>query len=154
MKKRVSSLRCFAIAVTVLVSAASEPKTETYHGRILPLAEILKKENLELDKDAEATSLVLQTEGGKILPIVKDLGSRLFFQDIRLLHRQMEIQGRLVAKGSMLQVLKALSLKDGKLHEIYYWCETCAIRRDAQNIGGICDCCGGKMELKEAPVGK
>jgi hypothetical protein len=150
----ISSLSAWSIIVLATMAPSDRTDVAVYRGQVLPLAEVLKKENIELDKDAEPTSLVVQSEDGKLIPLVKDGGSRLFYQDTRLLRRPMEIQGRLVAKGTMLQALRVVSLKNGKPHEIYYWCDVCAIRRDAQNVGGICDCCGGKMELKEVPVGK
>jgi len=34
---------------------------------------------------------------------------------------------------------------------VYYWCETCAIRRDYPEKG-VCECCGGPMELREVPL--
>jgi len=70
-----------------------------------------------------------------------------------LLKRPMSIQGRLVAASSLLQVFQVQSVKDGKPHEVYYWCEICAIRRHSLDEKGICDCCGGPMELMEKATG-
>src|SRR5262249_61786995 len=102
---------------------SNAPKQDPYRGKFTPLSKFLKKETTALEKDAEPTSLVLQTDDGRIPPLVKDGGSRLFYQDTRLLHKPMEIQGRLVAQGSKLQALKGVSLKAGQPPEHYCWRE-------------------------------
>ena len=43
------------------------------------------------------------------------------------------------------------SLIKGVPHEVYYWCDVCAIRRGEKMI---CECCNGPMELVEQPVKK
>jgi hypothetical protein len=129
-------------------------KTETLRGQVVPLAELLKKDNVELDKDAEPFWLALKTDDGKIHPLVKDVGSRMFYQDKTLLRRPMQVQGRFVGNTGLLQLTQVLSIKDAKLHDIYYWCDVCAIKRTALDKSGVCECCGGKMELKEVPLEK
>ena len=37
-------------------------------------------------------------------------------------------------------------LVKGELHDIYYWCDICSIRRAEKNL---CECCGAPMELRE-----
>ena len=145
---------CAGLAALLIQGQTGQPKLETLRGQVIPLAELLSKEKVELDKDAEPFWLALQTEDGKIYPLVKDVGSRMFYQDKTVLHRPMQVQGRIVGKTGMLQLTEVLSLKDGKPHEIYYWCDVCAIRRNVLDKGGVCECCGGKMELREVPVGK
>jgi hypothetical protein len=143
-----------ALLFFVLEGQANQTKLETLRGQVVPLSELLSKQKVELDKDAEPFWLALQTEDGKIYPLVKDVGSRMFYQDKAVLHRPMQVQGRIVGKTGLLQLTQVLSLKDGKPHEIYYWCDVCAIRRNVLDKGGVCECCGGKMELREVPVGK
>ena len=41
-------------------------KNEFYHGKVVPLAELLKKYDAKLDEDAAAHWLALVTEDGKI----------------------------------------------------------------------------------------
>ena len=136
------------------LTAADKPKPEIFRGQVVPLADVLKKDKIDLDPDAKPHWLALQTDDGKVYPLVKDEGARPFFRDPRLLKRPMSIQGRLVAGSSLLQVFQVQSVKDGKLHEVFYWCEICAIRRHSHDEKGICDCCGGPMELREKAVEK
>jgi hypothetical protein len=126
-------------------------KIEHYKGKVVLLADILAKEGVQLDTEAAPHWLALVGEDGKIYPLVKDSGSRLFFQDRELLHRPMRLTGRLLPKSQLLQVTAAHSYVKGRLHEIYYWCEICSIRRNEKTI---CDCCRGPVVRREEPVGK
>jgi hypothetical protein len=149
--RRLVALACLTLCLTPLLAGAAHPKTADYDGKVVPLADVLAKEGATLDKDARPSSLALVTDDGKVYPLVKDDGSRLFFKDERLLNRRMRLTGRVLPDVGMLQVVQVHSWHDGKLHDVYYWCDVCSIRRGEK---GICDCCGGPLELREEPVGK
>jgi hypothetical protein len=126
-------------------------KMEEFKGKVVPLADLLAKDGVQLDAEAAPHWLALVSEDGKIHPLVKDSGSRLFFLDRELLNRPMRLTGRLLPKSQLLQVTAAHSYIKGELHEIYYWCDVCSIRRGEKYI---CECCGGPMERREEPVKK
>ncbi len=126
-----------------------DAKAETLTGRVVSLAELLKKSGIELDAEAAPHWLALVADGGAIYPLIKDAGSRPFYRDPRLLNRPMRIQGRLVPGSQLLQVLQIRSLKEGKPHEVFYWCDVCSIKR--ASLENVCECCGGPMELRETP---
>jgi hypothetical protein len=126
-------------------------KVEHYKGKVMPLADLLAKEGAQLDADAAPHWLALVGEDGKIYPLVKDSGSRLFFLDRELRNRPMRLTGRLLPKSHFLQVTAVHSYVKGQLHELYYWCDVCSIRRNEKNP---CDCCGGPMVRREEPVKK
>jgi hypothetical protein len=132
-------------------AGAAHPKTEDYDGKVVALAEVLAKDGVTLDKDARPSALALVTDDGKVYPLVKDDGSRLFFKDERLLNRRMRLTGRVLPDVGMLQVVQVHSWRKGQLHDVYYWCDVCSIRRGEK---GICDCCGGPLLLREEPVQK
>src|SRR5258708_39574932 len=69
-------------------------KNEFYKGKVVPLADVLAKNGVKLDTDAVSIMLVLQSEDGKIYPLVKDDGSRMFFKDAKLLNRPMRLTAR------------------------------------------------------------
>ena len=75
----------------------------------------------------------------------------MFFKDGKLLNRPMRLTGRLLPGSQLLQVVEVHSYLDGQLHEVYYWCDVCSIKRFEKKK---CDCCGGPMELREEPVKK
>jgi hypothetical protein len=140
----------------VLVSSSTaaappEVKPQEFTGKVVPLAAILDKLGSKLDPDAAPVWLVLAGDDGHIYPLVKDAGARMFFQDPRLLNRPMRLTGRLLPGSQLLQVVQVHSNIKGELHEVYYWCDICAIKRFEKKE---CDCCGGPMELRETPLKK
>lgn len=146
-----------ALAIGLLVLAhlpsgdpsknASNP--EIFKGKVIRLAELAEKAGTRLDADAAVCSLILKSDDGKVLTLLKDDGSRMFFKDDRLLDRPMRLTGRLLPGSQILQVLEVQSVRDGVIHDVYYWCDICSIKRFEKKI---CDCCGGPMELREVPA--
>jgi len=127
----------------------SAPPVQLYNGKVVPLAGVLEKSGIKLDPEAGPQWLALVADDGKVYPLIRDDGSRMFFKDGRLLHRPMRLTGRRFADTHLLQVVNVHSYQKGQLHEVYYWCDICTIRRFELNK---CDCCGGPMELREVPV--
>src|SRR5439155_16042336 len=117
----------------LLTRAPAEPKNAEFAGKVVPLADSLDKLGAKLDKDAAPFWLALATDDGKVYPLVKDPGSRMFFKDKQLLNRPMKITGRLLGEAKLLQVLSVRSVVNGKLHEPYYWCDICKIKRFEPN---------------------
>lgn len=134
-----------------LVSRAEPAKIEHYKGKVVPLSDVLAKDGVQLDADAAPAWLALDCEDGKVYPLVKDSGARLFFLDRELLKRPMRLTGRVLPHSQLLQVTAVHSFVKGQLHEIYYWCDVCSIRRGEKNT---CECCGGPMARREEPVKK
>src|ERR1051325_6776995 len=90
----------FALAVglapaRVTVAAPAAPKSLQLDGKVVPLAPLLEKVGSKLDPEAAPHWLALVPDDGKVYPLVKDSGSRLFFSDPRLLNRPMRVTGRL-----------------------------------------------------------
>jgi hypothetical protein len=126
-------------------------RTTDFDGKVVPLATVLKKLGARLDEDAGSLALAFVTSDDKVYPLVKDDGSRMFFKDERLLNRRMRLTGRVLPEVGMFQVVDVHSYLNGQLHEVYYWCDICSIRRSQK---GICDCCNGPLQLREEPVKK
>lgn len=137
-------------AALLSADKAPDAKLTTLQGKVVPLAELVKKAGGKLDADAAPHWLALVAED-KVYPLVKDDGGRAFFKDKTLLGREMRLTGRLVPGSQMLRVLSFKSIVKGVPHEVYYWCDICSIQRGELNI---CECCGGPMELRESPVKK
>jgi hypothetical protein len=127
------------------------PKTEYFKGKVVPLAGLLEKMGAKLDPEAASEWLALAGDDGKVYPLVKDDGSRMFFKDPFLLNRPMRLTARLLPDVHFLQVFQVHSYRKGELHEVYYWCDVCSIKRFEK---GKCDCCGAPLELREEPVKK
>jgi hypothetical protein len=148
----------FCPLVKLLSSDALSPgkapavKREYFKGKVVPLADLLEKIGSKLDAEAAPHWLALVTDDGKTYPLIKDGTSRMFFSDPKLLNRPIRVGGRLFQDTHLLQVLEVNSIVKGKLHEVYYWCEICSIRRNEKLKQ--CECCGGPMELMEVPLEK
>jgi hypothetical protein len=130
----------------------SPSKVDYLTGKVAPLAEIIEKHGAKLDVDAAPFWLALVTEKGDVHPLIKDDHARIFFQDPRMLNRAVRIGARRLPRTDFLQVLEVNTQVNGKLNEVYYWCDICAIRRAA--LPKQCECCGGPMELREVPISK
>jgi hypothetical protein len=148
--------RRFGIALAILLGAVPAVvgtagqqgfKTEFFNGKVVPLASYLEKQGIKADADANGRALV--TDDGKVYILVKDDGTRMFFKDNTLLDRPMRLTGRLVPNSTLLQAVAVHSYHKGQLHEVFYWCDTCAIRTLEP---GDCACCSAKLELREVPV--
>ena len=157
----VSSRRRFGLCATLILSLGlvtwagiseqgkAANKNEYFVGKVVPLADLLKNEKVRLDADASPHWLALVTDKGKVYPLVKDEGARMFFKDKQLLNRPMRLTGYLVGDTNFLKVIQVHSVKNGKLHDVYYWCGICVIKRFEPND---CECCGYPMEFREEPI--
>jgi hypothetical protein len=132
--------------------AASEApdKPATYTGKVVPLADVLAKSGVKMDKTTAARWLALATDDGKVYPLRNEDNGRMFYSDKALLNRTMRLTARTV-DDSYLQVLQVHSIIRGELLEVYYWCDVCTIKRFEKKA---CECCGAPMELREEPVKK
>ena len=75
--------------------------------------------------------------------------SEALFVDERLHQKTLIITGRTFPKTHLLEAIRLQSLRDGVVHDLYYYCDTCAIRAAAP---GDCVCCQAPIELVEKPI--
>jgi len=149
-------MRCAIVAALMFATlpvwwqpAGADEKLTIITGKVMPLKDYIEKQGGKLDRDAVPHHMVLVSEG-RAWPLIKDDLGRRFFKDEQLLNRDYRITCRIVG-GTMVQVISVQSIKDGKPHDIYYWCDICAIRRNEKND---CECCGAAMELREELITK
>lgn len=77
--------------------------------------------------------------------------SEALFVDKRFKERELRLTGRVFPTTSLLEVSRFQWYRGGKLLDVYFWCEVCAIRGVDP---GACACCQGDVELREAEPGK
>ncbi len=147
----VGSLSLASCLLPVASEAKEPPKLVTFTGKVRPLADLVEKIGAKLDRDAAPHWLALVTDDGKVYPLIKDDGSRVFFADKDVLDRPMRITGRTLPGSQLLQAIQVHSINKGVVCDLYYWCDICSIRRRSKMI---CECCGGPMERKEVPLKK
>lgn len=69
------------------------------------------------------------------------------FTDARVRQRELQLTARLHA-GDLLEIIKVQSVKEGKLYDIYYYCDVCSI---TAYTPGLCPCCRNELEFRETP---
>jgi hypothetical protein len=70
------------------------------------------------------------------------------FADERHRAPSIVLTGRVFPGSAIVEVTNYQWIRDGKLIDLHYWCDTCSIRGSNP---GACACCQGKVELKETP---
>ena len=70
------------------------------------------------------------------------------FKDARVRERDLAVRARPRPDG-IVEIIKVCSVKQGKLQDVHYYCEVCAITAYAP---GPCPCCRREMELRETPL--
>ena len=85
---------------------------------------------------------------GKRYKFLSTDSSTAMFTDSRVRQRELQITAKLLA-GNRLEIVTVQSVRDGKLYDIYYFCELCNIRAYAP---GPCPCCRAELEFRETPL--
>ena len=150
--KRLSPL---FIILVLLMSGAKlptekpEPKDVKLHGKIVCLVEEMHTHyKVELFNKHDHLYGV-KTEDGKYYTLLRTSLAEALFVDERLHEKDLVIRGRVFPKTQLLEVTRFLSIRDGVLHDLYYYCDTCYIRTVAP---GNCDCCQAPVVLIERPL--
>jgi len=91
----------------------------------------------------------IKSENGKYYTLLRTPLSEALFLDKRLHKKDLVVKGRVFPMSQLLEVMSFMSIKDGALYEIYYYCDTCYIRTVAP---GNCDCSQAPVVLIEKPV--
>ena len=150
--KRLSPL---FIVLIFLISGATPPAEEQkaqeveLRGKIVCLAEEMHTHyKVELFGNHEHLYGV-KTEDGKYYTLLRTSLAEALFVDERLHEKDLVINGRVFPKTQLLEVTRFLSIRDGVLHDLYYYCDTCYIRTVAP---GNCDCCQAPVVLIERPL--
>lgn len=74
--------------------------------------------------------------------------STAIFSDLRVRQRELQVTAKTTDK-LQLEIIRVQSLREGKLYDLYYFCEICNIRAYAP---GLCPCCRNEMEFFETPA--
>ena len=150
--KRLSPL----FIILILLMSGAKPPTEEQkpeavelHGKIVCLAEEMHTHyKVELFNKHEHLYGV-KTEEGEYYTLLRTSLAEALFVDERLREKDLVISGRVFPRTQLLEVTRFLSIRDGVLHDLYYYCDTCYIRTVAP---GNCDCCQAPVVLIERPL--
>jgi hypothetical protein len=129
---------------------SEEAQTTSLRGRVVCLTEELQKLYQVLpDCDTRGHVYSLKTTGGKLYPFLPTDSAAAVWMDERYRRRELQITVRLFPQTSFIEVIKFQSRLDGKLHDLYYYCDVCAITSFKP---GPCECCQAPVEFRETPT--
>ena len=131
-------------------ATADEARDASLRGRVFCLTEELDnryKVLPECDKRGHVYSL--KTGDGKLHPFLPTDTSAAIWMDERYRQRDLQVAVRVFPQASFIEVIKFQSWKDGKLNDLYYYCDVCAI---TANKPGACECCQEPVEFRETPA--
>jgi hypothetical protein len=101
------------------------------------------------DKDcADLKGLVLHGQDGRTHAFVSTDALGPMLADSRVRRRLLQITA-LQHPDGQLEALTVQSIKDGKLYDVYYFCQLCNI---TTYTPGLCPCCRQELEFREAPA--
>lgn len=89
----------------------------------------------------------LMSADGKRYEFLSSDSSTAMFADSRVRQRELQITAKLLPDNK-LEIVTVQSIRDGKLYDIYYFCELCNITAYAP---GPCVCCRQELEFRETP---
>lgn len=95
-------------------------------------------------------SVAFKTDSGAVYNLMFTRMSAALFTDTNFQSKTLVLKGRVLPDSNMLEVTGNLqSLQGGKLHELFYYCDICAIKGIEP---GECMCCRDPVRLVEEPA--
>lgn len=127
-----------------------EAKIVALRGRVVCLTEELQKPyQIEPDCETRGHVYTLKTGKGALYPFLPVDTSAAVWMDERYRERELQVTARLFPQTNFIEVIKLQSWLEGKLHDLYYYCEVCAI---TTHKPGPCECCQDPVEFRETPA--
>jgi hypothetical protein len=129
-----------ALSCLVLASCGTNdrpstaPSTTTLQGRVTP--------------GAAPGSMQFKTESGGIYTLVSNRMSSALFIDTNLQAKTLLLKGRVWPERKFEVTGNVRSIHDGRIHELYYYCDVCVIKGIDP---GPCMCCRDLVVLVEEP---
>jgi hypothetical protein len=142
------TLLLLTLAVTAGVGQASDAKGSALailRGRVFCVDASGRELNPLFDCSGDASKFTLKTSDGKRFAFLAGDGQVSVFSDSRVRQRDLQITANRYP-DDRLEVIKVQSVKDGKLYDLYYFCELCNITAFGP---GPCPCCRNDLEFRE-----
>ena len=122
------------------------PAPQLFKGRVVRLADALKRRDIKAYADDLKNQVVLETATGELIPILPDWRGRAFHQDERLRDRDVEVVGFRREGLPYLNVMSVYTFDEqGRRQYTDYWCDICSIPMYEIKP---CDCCQQEIRLR------
>jgi hypothetical protein len=141
-------IKARALATTLPVGRQAEKKQVVIKGRVScvePSGRVVPDQD---DCSSESIKFLFQSRDGNTYTFVPDDALTAMFTDHRVRQRELQLTAWVRQEGQ-LELVAVQSLKNGKLYDIYYYCDICNITAYAP---GPCPCCRRELEFKETPA--
>jgi hypothetical protein len=132
------------VCALLLGSSSASLSAEELRGRVVCLTE-----NNEQPKANHEHVLGFKTTDAKVYKLTKSRFSEALFTDKRLHEKELLLKGNVAEDKKTFDALTVRSIKNGVVHDLYYYCEICAIESVSPDI---CGCCRMPVELVEKPL--
>jgi hypothetical protein len=129
-------------------AATGKASPVVLRGHIVCLDAAGKRPDAAAACDGPNHRYALLTSDGQLRTFSADDTSTAMFADARVRRRELQVTAQTDDKNQ-LEIVRVQSVRDGKLYDIYYFCELCNIRAYAP---GLCPCCRNEMEFRETPA--
>ncbi len=127
----------------------SDIPTQSIRGRVVCLAEEMHSTyDTHLPTNHEHL-YGFKTTDGEFYTLLRTKLSEAIFVDERVRDRELVLSVRVIPKSRIIDVVTIKSVKDGVVHDLYYYCFICAIRTVDP---AICLCCQEEVEFMEVPL--
>lgn len=145
-----SMLTAAALPRTIRGQESPAASIVALRGRITCLTETLAQTHkLTPECDTRGHVYALKTDEGTFHPLLPTNSSAAVWMDWRFRTRELQLTVRRFPATDFVEVVKFQSWVGNKLHDLYYYCDTCAI---TANKPGPCDCCQAPVEFRETPA--
>lgn len=129
---------------------AGDARDVGLRGRVVCLTEELDKLYQVLpDCGTRGHVYSLKTGDGKMHPFLPTETSAAVWMDERYRGRDLQVAARAFPQTDFIEVIKLQSWRGGKLYDLYYYCDVCAITAFKP---GPCECCQEPVEFRETPA--
>jgi hypothetical protein len=139
-------------------SASAQDKTKpsgeaqviSLRGKVVCVTEELQK-LYQITPDCETRGHVyaLKTAEGKFYPFLPIDSAAAVWMDERFRQRDLLVTARVFPATDFIEAIKFQSWRDGKLYDLYYFCDICNI---SSHKPGPCQCCHEPYEFRETPA--
>jgi molybdenum cofactor cytidylyltransferase len=134
---------------SALARAATNGVPVELEGKVVCLAEVMHQlYGIELPTNHEHL-VGFSASDGRYYSLLRSKYSEALFADSELQKKVLKLKGRLLPGTQLLDVQRIRSLKAGVEHDLYYYCDICAIQMVAP---GPCLCCRDPVYLVEKPL--
>jgi hypothetical protein len=120
-------------------------------GKVVCLAEEMHQLHQAALPTGHPHLYAFKTEERKYYTLLRTKFSEALFADERFRQKELLLKGRIFPETSAFEVTTIRSVHQGRVYDLYYYCDVCDIQAVAP---GLCECCQGPTELVEKPLGE